>query len=63
MRHTVTLSNGKTVILTEGRQRLSVALEDDAGTAYLCLITPDGVLVYPNSHDAPEDLVRGLIGD
>ena len=67
MKHSVELSNGQRVVLKETQSGLTIGQcdcdDDEEGAEYpwwICKITTDGVLVYPNSADAPEMLTRGL---
>lgn len=58
--HLVKLSNGREVMLIEGRDGLSIAWNDDGLEAYICKINADGVQVYPNSGEAPLLLTENL---
>jgi hypothetical protein len=62
MKHFVKLSNGKTAVLIEEDNALSIALGDGDGDIdiYIAQITRDGVLAYSTAAWAPEDISTGL---
>lgn len=61
--HVVELSNGRKLLLQEGKNRVHIAEAEDDGSAvaYICTINLDGVHVHTNSGAAVE-VVRGLGG-
>jgi hypothetical protein len=61
IRREIRLSNGSVVSLSEGDNSLSLALMDGEEVgSYICELTVNGVLTYPNSGDAVWDIVEGL---
>lgn len=61
IQHSVKLSNGRTVLLVEENNALSIAWADEHGLeAYICEINVNGVQVYPNSGEAPLLLTENL---
>lgn len=62
MAHEVTLSNGRTILLIENYEGLTIASADDLGgpDAFILHMDRNGVLVYPNSGCATWDLCEGL---
>ncbi len=60
MIHEVRLSNGQILLVEEQDQGISIGVGEDKNEveAYVCQITCNGVLVYPNSGDACEQLSR-----
>ena len=62
MKHFVKLSNGRTAVLVEENNALSIALGDGDGDIllYIAQITMDGVLAYSTAAWAPEDISTGL---
>lgn len=62
MKHFVELSNGRTAVLVEENDALSIALGDGKGDIelYIAQITMDGVLAYSTAAWAPEDISKGL---
>lgn len=62
MKHFVKLSNGRTAVLVEENNALTIALGDGDGDIllYIAQITMDGVLAYSTAAWAPEDISTGL---
>lgn len=69
IQHRVVLSNGHVLLIEEGRSRLAgttlhIASEQEGFQGevdyYVCEITPNGVLVFPNSGDAVNWLTQDL---
>lgn len=62
MIHRVVLSNGEVLLIKEEDYAVSIADAEPDGTvrSYICQITQDGVLVYPNSGCSCELIVEGL---
>lgn len=62
MKHFVKLSNGRTAVLVEENDALTIALGDGDGDIilYIAQITRDGVLAYSTAAWAPEDISTGL---
>ena len=62
MIHRVKLSNGEVLLIKEEDHAVSIADAEPDGTvrSYICQISPDGVLVYPNSGCSCEVLVDRL---
>ena len=61
IQHVVTLSNGERIGLQEREGQLSIVqLDGHEVDWHICTITPDGVLVYPNSADAVTQITEGL---
>lgn len=59
--HQVRLSNKQVVVLQEGEDSLSIAWgEDEGDPTWICNISANGVLTYPNSNEAVEVLTEGL---
>ena len=61
MNHQITLSNGPSLLIEEGNNKITLATVLDGDVdAYICQCDRNGVLVYPNSGDAIEFLTQGL---
>jgi hypothetical protein len=59
--HRVQLSNGSVLLIEECKNRISLATGSPNGVdMYIASIDANGVLVYPNSGYAPDELTRGL---
>lgn len=67
MVHRVTLSNGRVLLLEEDNNCLHIADEEEGSEgiagAWICQISADGVLVYPNSGSSCEFVTAGLLPD
>lgn len=64
MKHRVKLSNGRTLLIEENLEEISLALEDRPDDEwFIASINSNGVLVYGNSGDACEELVTDLLVD
>ena len=65
MRHLVRLSNGRTLLVEEGKESVHLALWDNVlqgPDGYIATIRPDTVEVMCNSNGASTYLVEGLNG-
>jgi hypothetical protein len=58
----VVLSNGKRLVLVEGKESVSIATVGLDGDIeyYICRLDNVGVRVYTNSYDATLNLTKGL---
>jgi hypothetical protein len=60
--HRVTLSNGKSIIILEEREAITIATADQTGEpdAYIATLRDTCVLTYCNSGDATGWLLQGI---
>ncbi len=64
MRHRIVLSNKRVLLIEEDNESIHIATETEGFEgdvdAYICEIDANGVLVSPNSCDAPRYITEGL---